>query len=52
MLAITGAGGKRSCRLTQRPWEDREPGQKQKRNPGPQGREAQSGTSDLARGLM
>ena len=35
------ATGETSCPLTQRPWEDRELGQKQKRSPGPQGREAQ-----------
>lgn len=40
-MAVTGAGGERSCPLTQRPWEDREPGQKQKCSPGPQGRESQ-----------
>lgn len=40
-MAITGAGGERNCPLTQRPWEDRELGQKQERSPEPQGREAQ-----------
>ena len=39
-MAVTGAGGKRSCRLNPETL-GRQPGQKQTRNPGPQGREAQ-----------